>query len=90
MENLKQGVIDRDQAKFESTLAKTRLMDAIDSLGDGFALFDADHRLQLTNRKFYELYELSPEHVPVGSSYEEFLRKISENPSIPFNGVLIS
>jgi two-component system cell cycle response regulator len=78
LEKLKQGLIDRDQAKFESTLAKTRLMDAIDSLGDGFALFDGDFRLQLTNRMFYELYDLSPLQLPVGTSYEDFLRKIAE------------
>jgi diguanylate cyclase (GGDEF)-like protein len=86
MEYLKQGWIDRDQAKFESTLAKTRLMDAIDSLGDGFALFDGDFRLQLTNRMFYELYDLSPSHVPVGTSYEEFLRKVAEK-SVVFEAV---
>ena len=79
LENLKQGWIDRGQAKFESTLAKTRLMDAIDSLGDGFALFDGDFRLQLTNRMFYELYDLSPLQVPVGTNYEDFLRKVAEN-----------
>jgi two-component system cell cycle response regulator len=78
IKNLKQGVIERDQAKFESKRAKTRLMDAIQSLSDGFALFDADHRLQLTNDKFYEMYELSPEQAPIGSSYEEILRKVAE------------
>jgi two-component system cell cycle response regulator len=78
IKKLKQGVIERDQAQFESKRAKTRLMDAIKSLSDGFALFDADHRLQLTNDKFYEMYELSPEQAPIGSSYEEILRKVSE------------
>jgi len=78
LENLKQGRIDRDQAKFESTLAKTRLMDAIDSLSDGFALFDSDFRLQLTNRMFYELHDLCPLQAPVGTSYEDFLRKVAD------------
>jgi diguanylate cyclase (GGDEF)-like protein len=78
LEKLKQGCIDRDQAKFESTLAKTRLMDAINSLGDGFALFDSDFRLQFTNRMFYELYDFTPLQVPVGTSYEDFLRKVAD------------
>jgi two-component system cell cycle response regulator len=76
--NLKLSLIELDQAKLESFRAKTRLMDAIDSLGDGFALFDADHRLQHTNPMFYQLYELSPLDVPVGSSYEHFLHKVVE------------
>jgi diguanylate cyclase (GGDEF)-like protein len=78
LKKLKQGCIDRDQAKFESTLAKTRLMDAINSLGDGFALFDSDFRLQFTNRMFYELYDFTPLQVPVGTSYEDFLRKVAD------------
>jgi diguanylate cyclase (GGDEF)-like protein len=83
LENLKQGCIDRDQAKFESTLAKTRLMDAINSLGDGFALFDSDFRLQFTNRMFYELYDFSPLQVPIGTSYEDFLRKVADKGLVP-------
>ena len=78
MENLKQGLQALDRAKSESSLAKMRLMDAIDSLGDGFALFDANHRLQLTNPMFYQLYELSPLDVPIGSSYKVFLHKVVE------------
>ncbi|MFT5544029.1 MAG: diguanylate cyclase (GGDEF)-like protein [Arenicella sp.] len=77
LEELKQGCIERDQAKFESILAKTRLMDAINSLGDGFALFDSDFRLQFTNSMFYELYDFTPLQVPVGTSYEDFLRKVA-------------
>jgi DNA-binding response OmpR family regulator len=78
IKNLKQGVIERDQAKSESKRAKMQLMDAIGSLSDGFALFDADNRLQLINDKFYEMYELSPEQTLIGSSYEEILRKVAE------------
>lgn len=78
LENLKLGVIGRVHARFESTSAKARLIDAIDSLGDGFALFDAEYRLQFTNKKFYELHQLSPSDVSVGSSYEDFLRKVAD------------
>ena len=35
--------------------ARTRMMHALDVMADGFALFDADHRLVVYNRKFVEL-----------------------------------
>lgn len=44
-------------------LAKSqqRLLDAIESLNDGFALYDADDQLVLCNSKFNDFYDLSPE-----------------------------
>ncbi|MCZ6863424.1 MAG: PAS-domain containing protein, partial [Alphaproteobacteria bacterium] len=50
-------------------------MAAIDSVSDGFALFDADDRLVFSNRRFKELNpDLAPKIVP-GISFEEMLRE---------------
>lgn len=78
MKDLQRGVVKREQAQMEATLAKTRLLDAIEALGDGFALFDAEQRLQVVNRKFHELYGLSPSQVAVGTPYEVILRRVVE------------
>ena len=55
--------------------AEARLRDAIESSGEGFALFDADGRLEAWNAKFIEQFPhfkaLEPLH---GRSFEDILR----------------
>ncbi len=56
------------------TAARNRLLDAVEALSDGFALFDADDRLVLSNSKFHAL----PDGIPIeemGMPYETILRK---------------
>ncbi len=54
--------------------ARLRLDDAIESIQEGFALFDADDRLLLRNSRYAELL-YDNEAVPEpGASYEEILR----------------
>ncbi len=47
----------------QTKLAKSqqRLLDAIESLNDGFVLHDAEDQMVLSNSKFNDFYELSPE-----------------------------
>lgn len=53
--------------------AEARLRAAIESLADGFVLYDADSRIVLANRRFYELSEHDPDIVGAGMTYEELL-----------------
>jgi PAS domain-containing protein len=48
------GEIDSRLVQFAEA-ARMRMMHALDVMADGFALFDADHRLVVYNRKFVEL-----------------------------------
>jgi len=58
----------------EAVAARQRLNDAIDALGEGFVLFDADDRLVMCNRRYKEFYaENAPSLVP-GTSFENILR----------------
>jgi len=54
--------------------ARTRLEDAIESMVDGFAQFDAADRLVLWNTAFSRLYESLPGFVVVGRKFEDFAR----------------
>ena len=55
--------------------AQTEFMAAIDSVSDGFALFDAEDRMVFCNRRFKQLNpDLASKIVP-GISFEEMLRE---------------
>ncbi len=53
--------------------AEQRLRDAIDSLSDGFALYDPDNRLVLANRCLYDLTGHDPNIVKPGISHDEIV-----------------
>lgn len=54
--------------------AEERLADAIDTMSEGFVLFDAADRLALCNRKYKELYKESSDAFVPGIHIEDMLR----------------
>ncbi|MGB8623476.1 MAG: PAS domain S-box protein, partial [Paracoccaceae bacterium] len=63
-----------DTKTHEAVAARQRLTDAIETLEDAFALFDADDRLVVANHKYREFYaETAPVLTP-GTSFEEIER----------------
>ncbi|MCH8075674.1 MAG: PAS domain S-box protein [SAR324 cluster bacterium] len=66
--------------------AHALLLDAIESLPGSFALYDAEDRLVLTNRKTLEFF---PDHAPIlkpGVKYEDIIRLSFDKNLIPFDG----
>ncbi|MBI2320142.1 MAG: diguanylate cyclase [Betaproteobacteria bacterium] len=59
----------------EVAVAQERLRDAIERIPDAFALFDAEDRLVLCNRKYVDVFAggISPEEL-VGTSFEDLAR----------------
>lgn len=55
-------------------LAGQRLRDAIEALGEGFALYDRDGYLVMVNRHFYDLTGHDPNRIKVGIHNDEVLR----------------
>ena len=51
-----QDVTETIQAEQRAKRAQDQLIDAVESLSEGFALIGADHRLVLTNSRFQEFY----------------------------------
>ncbi|MCV0423870.1 MAG: PAS domain S-box protein [Roseibium sp.] len=69
----------RDLSEQKSAAAKlkqaeTRLVDAIESLPDGFVLYDADDRLVLCNSKYKEFYSQSADLIQPGAKFEDIIR----------------
>jgi len=59
----------------EIALMRQRLIDAIESISDGFSLYDADDRLVACNSRYREfLYHDVEDIVVVGASFEEIIR----------------
>jgi two-component system cell cycle sensor histidine kinase PleC len=76
METLaRQAAAEVEAAQARAGAAETRLLDAIDSLNEGFVLFDAADRLVLCNRRFRDLYALSADLLQPGASFEEIIRE---------------
>ncbi|MGQ0554429.1 MAG: anti-sigma factor antagonist [Nitrospiraceae bacterium] len=79
------AIIDR-QVTATSSLARdshARLIEAIESVPQWFALFDVDDRLVICNRKYREVMSgLGPE-VQAGDSFESIVRRTAERGDIP-------
>ena len=72
-----------EQAKVEENLLKSeqeshrlrvQLTEAIESLTEGFALWDADDRLVMCNSKFREFYQESADILVPGQRFEDHIR----------------
>ncbi len=65
-----------EQRQREAALRRARetLEDAIESLSEGFALFDASDRLVLCNQRFREYSDIAADHLTPGTSWTEFMR----------------
>lgn len=62
------------------------LDDAIESLPDGFALFDSDDRLLLCNQRYREIYRDSAPAIIIGASFESMVRHGLERGQYPQAG----
>jgi PAS domain S-box-containing protein len=71
------AVEDVAQARAETAQAKAQLTDAIESMNEGVALFDAKDHLVLCNDKFREMFELAGATVMPGASFEAMIRAVA-------------
>lgn len=71
------AVEDVAQARAETAQAKAQLTDAIESMNEGVALFDAGDRLVLCNDKFREMFELAGATVMPGAAFEAMVRAVA-------------
>jgi len=54
--------------------SRTQLTHAIDSISEGFALFDSEERLLLCNQRFLAMYPLSARRIHAGVSFHDIVR----------------
>jgi len=70
---------ERDEAQVTASRAMERLTTAIESLNDGFVIFDSDDRLALCNSKYKALYKETHDLLVPGTRFEDILRAGVEN-----------
>jgi len=56
--------------------AEARLRDAIETIRDGFALYDSDENLVVTNEAFREFLPLPPELLEPGTAHDDMMRAV--------------
>ena len=61
-------------AQAELETANRRLRDAIETIPEGFVLFDADDRYVLWNKQYEAIYDKSADIIAVGRRFEDALR----------------
>ncbi len=66
-------------ASDEARRAQQQLTDAIESISDGFSLFDPEDRLVISNRRYYEyLYPGMEADMVAGTPFETIIRRAAE------------
>ena len=68
-----QELAARSQAEAEH--AHQRLAEAIESLTEGFALYDADDRLVICNSRYRDIYDISRDPLVPGAKFEDHVRE---------------
>ncbi|UVT20654.1 MAG: SpoIIE family protein phosphatase [Nitrospira sp.] len=79
------AIIDR-HVTIASRLARdsqARMIEAIESVPQGFSLFDVDDRLVICNRKYREVVSQPGDEVQPGDSFESIIRRIAKRGDIP-------
>ncbi len=83
MKRLEETNDQLNKANAEAETARIRLVDAVESVSEGFALFDAADNLVLCNTKFREFWGMDQEEVPYGSSFQVLSQELIENSRVP-------
>ncbi|MCU0945548.1 MAG: PAS-domain containing protein [Rubritepida sp.] len=66
----------RQRGRMEEERQRWRAMleSALDSMNDGFVMFDADDRLVICNRRYREIYALSAPFIREGAHFDDIIR----------------
>ena len=75
--------IEEAEVRRQRKCAETQLLEAIESISEGFVLFDADDRLVVCNSKYREIYERSSYAIGPGARFEDIIRAGAERDEIP-------
>ena len=76
---LERTIRERRRAEEGLKRAQTRLLDSIEAISEGFALYGADDRLVICNSKYRDMYAGVDVTIVPGTSYEEIIRAAAES-----------
>ncbi|MBB6099384.1 PAS domain S-box-containing protein [Deinobacterium chartae] len=72
------GALARERSEAALRAAQAHLREAIESMSDGFAVYDAEDRLELYNERFRQDYGAAGETLRLGQTFETVLRNLTE------------
>ncbi|MDC8805088.1 PAS-domain containing protein [Halomonas pacifica] len=72
-----------EEAQARAEAARDQLTEALESIAEGFALYDADDRLVLYNSRFKEHFVTPGDLVEEGMAFEALLRGVAERGLMP-------
>ena len=81
------GIDLNTQYEMIAEQSRSRLMHALDVMADGFALYDANDRMVLYNRKYLDYSPLAADVIMPGADKEEILRKSTIRGAFILNGM---
>ncbi len=81
------GIDLNTQYEMIAEQSRSRLMHALDVMADGFALYDANDRMVLYNRKYLDYSPLAADVIMPGAEKEEILRKSTARGAFILNGM---
>ncbi len=64
----------RERVDAERAHARAVLENALESMSDGFVMWDADDRLLVANERYHEIYTKTGDAIRSGASFEEIIR----------------
>ena len=70
-------------AEKQKQLSYSRLSDAIESLSEGFILFDKEDRIVICNNSYRSMYPFLGKHLEPGTSFDDLARAIASSGLIP-------
>ncbi len=76
---LRTDITEIKRAERQAADANARLNDAIESIAEGFVLYDADERLVLCNSKYCDVYPVMSDFMVPGVRLEEVIRAGAEH-----------
>jgi signal transduction histidine kinase/DNA-binding response OmpR family regulator/HAMP domain-containing protein len=69
---------EREQAEAKARQAQARLAEAIETISEGFALYDSEDRLVICNKRFKEMYAGAAVEIQPGVPYESIVRALAD------------
>lgn len=73
------NVTDRVRAEQDAARTRDRLVEALESISDGFVLYDPDDRLVLANSRYRQLFDGGTDIIVPGARFEDVLRHTAVN-----------
>ena len=77
-------ITDQVEAEASIATARTQMLEAIECVSDGFALFDPEDRLVLCNQPYREMWPALEKIAVPGVTYEELIRAVAQSGDLPF------